>query len=71
MTNPVTVTRTETHWELSSAGEAYVLVQSPRTTTWWLYTKGQEHSLELVWDGWDTSEAEALGHAIACVAYNP
>jgi len=69
-TKPVTVSRAAAgHWELESTGEQYVMVL--QRNTWWLYTKGNEDNNELAWDGWSTSEAEALGHAIACVAYNP
>jgi hypothetical protein len=66
--NPVTVSFVNGEPVLESNGEHYVMVL--RRNTWWLFTKGNETNEELAWDGWSTTEAEALGHAIACVGYN-
>lgn len=70
-TNPVTVARKDNHWQLTSAsGEVADLVQLPNGHTWWLLPPGDRDE-DNAWDGWVGSEAEALGHAIACLAWQP
>jgi len=74
--HPVTVTRvaddSETYWQLSTPDDTYVLVYGRNTGVMAheLYSKGSEHLPDTMWDAWAVSEAEALGHAIACVAWN-